>query len=172
MLREVLWILNALAPTLLVIVTLLYVIITRSLASENKKLREEQYRPRVTIGYEMLKRGDRSNEKKQYVHFVVRNIGMLSAFNIKFKIESDLAYNNSQNIISQISFVDRGIPYLTSNQDLKQYLFNANTPNLTIKQPTCKGTVSYSDTPDNLGRNFKEEFTIDFSYIEGSILIE
>ena len=158
--------LGALAPTLLVIITGLYVWITRNLVNENKRLREEHYRPRVVIGHEFLKRGDRQNEKKKLVHLLVQNIGTIPAFNVKFEIESDLIS------ISEIPFIKQPYPYLMPNQKLKRYLFNAQTPPEEIAQSTCKGKVSYSDTLDDAGKVFEENFVIDFSYIKEAILIE
>jgi len=171
MCEKILITLGALAPTLLVIVTFIYVIITRNLVKESKRLREEQYRPRVVISYKIL-RGATRNTKKQYVHLLVRNIGTLSAFNIKFKIESDILKDKGDNLISEISFIKRPIPYLPPEQTLKWYLFNVMTPPKEIDISKCKGKVSYSDTPNNSGKIFEENFDIDFSYMKEAIFIE
>jgi len=163
---------GALAPTLLVIITGFYVLITRNLVKESKRLREEQYRPRVVIGHEILKRGGRQNEKKNLVHLLVQNIGTVPAFNIKFKIESDILTDKGNNLISEIPFIKQTYPYLMPNQKLKGYLFNTETPSEEITQSTCRGKVSYSDTLNDAGKVFEENFVIDFSYIKDTILLE
>jgi len=160
------------APTLLVIITGFYVWITKNLVNESKRLREEQYRPRVVIGHEILKRGDRQNEKKELVHLLVQNIGTVPAFNIKFKIESEILTDKGNNLISEIPFIKQTYPYLMPNQKLKDYLFNTETPPEEIAQSTCRGKVSYSDTLNDAGKVFEENFVIDFAYIKDTTLLE
>lgn len=162
----------ALAPLFLVIVTGFYAWKTKGIVEENKKLRDEQYRPRVVVGYEILRRYGKREEKKVYVHFVVRNIGLVSAFNIKLDIESDLIYSKQGNSISQIPFINSNIQYLMPNQDVKGYLFNITSPYEKIYESECYGTVTYSDSSDDSGKKYNEKFIIDFSHTKGLIFIE
>lgn len=70
-LLEIQNILNSLTPLaafLLVIITFLYFLQTERLVEENKKFRDEQYRPRVTVSYKLLRMyGKRA---RNFVYFV------------------------------------------------------------------------------------------------------
>ena len=70
-LLEIQNILNSLTPLaafLLVIITFLYFLQTKRLVEENKRFRDEQYRPRVTVGYELLRMYEK--RARNFVYFV------------------------------------------------------------------------------------------------------
>jgi len=152
----------ALAPLFLVIVTGFYAWKTKGMVEENKKLRDEQYRPRVVVSYKLLRMYEK--RARNSVYFVVRNIGITSAFNIIFDIESDLMYSKGKSI-SQIPLVKDTIPYLAPNEDKKWYLFRIESENEEILyekryKETCCGTLTYYDS---LEKEYKEKFIIKFT---------
>jgi len=156
------------APLFLVIVTLFLVIVTFLYFLQTKKLVDEQYRPRVAVSYELLRKY--KGKSRNFVYFVVRNIGLTSAFNIRFDIESDLMYSKGISI-SQIPLVKDTIPYLAPNEDRKWYLFRIESENEKIsyekryKETFC-GTLTYYDS---LEKEYKGKFIIKFTHLKGYI---
>ena len=70
-LLEIQNILNSLTPLaafLLVIITFLYFLQTKRLVEENKKLRDEQYRPRVIVSYKLQRMYEK--RARNFVYFV------------------------------------------------------------------------------------------------------
>lgn len=70
-LLEILNILNSLTPLaafLLVIITFLSFLQTKRLVEENKKFRDEQYRPRVIVSYKLQRMYEK--RARNFVYFV------------------------------------------------------------------------------------------------------
>lgn len=114
---------------LIAFITLLYVVLTYELVSENRKMRKLQTEPNVYLFIE--------TREKDYdiIDFFIQNIGMGAAYNIEFEVLSDYIYGLltidkeghglliPKNLYaSKASIIKNGIKYLAPNQ--KKRLFS------------------------------------------------
>lgn len=139
---------------ILAIITLIYVILTRKLVLENKKTREVLNAPKVITVIEP------SPERASLVEMVLKNIGFGPAFNIVIKVEPDLFCYSGKKLLSEHSFVKRGISYLAPGDKFRHFLNEASDMKKEEIETIYKGSLTYKDV---YGKVYNSNFVIDFS---------
>lgn len=133
--------------------TVFYVILTRSLVSETRKMREAQTEPNIFISLK---------SKEEYiglVDLIIQNIGLGAAYNIKFEIEPDFEYAKGR-MLSEINLIKNGLHYLAPNQKIS--FFIASIPEIFMKKK--KSFFEIKVKYDNkFGKPYKNTYLIDFS---------
>ena len=105
--------------------TVCYAFLTWSLVSETKKLRETQTEPKIAAWVELTK------EFTPLAYLRIQNIGLGSAFNIRFQLTDEAKNPGGQLLIKdflETSFLNTGIEYLGPEQELssRAILFREN----------------------------------------------
>ena len=133
--------------------TVFYVILTRSLVSETRKMREAQTEPDISVSIS-------SKEESTYLKDMqIQNIGLGAAYNIKFEIEPDFEYAKGC-MLSEINLIKNGLHYLAPNQKIS--FFIASIPEIFMKKN--KSFFEIKVKYDNkFGKPYKNTCLIDFS---------
>lgn len=95
--------------------TLILAVGTLILALETKRMRLAQTEPEVFIHFQPKK------DDLKTIDLVIGNSGNGTAFNIEFEIYPDFEYKKGK-LLSKLSFMQEGIPFLAPKQTLKSYL--------------------------------------------------
>ncbi|MFA6489392.1 MAG: hypothetical protein WCT52_01815 [Candidatus Micrarchaeia archaeon] len=134
--------------------TVAYTLMTMLLVLENKAMREAQTEPRMSV---YLKPRE---ESINLMDLNVENIGMGPAFDINFKIEPDFACMGTGNL----STILNKIAYLTPKNTRSVFLTSMLDNFEEKKKTKLLVKVSYKDKN---GKQYTEEFTLDFSEFVG-----
>ena len=136
------------------IATIAYAILTWSLVSETKKLREAQTEPKVSAIIQPRE------EWLNFIDLVIQNIGMGPAYNIKFQVLPDFEEEERRFKVSEIGFIKNGLRYIAPNQKLETYLTNlADNFEEKCNKP-FKIVITYQSV---VGKTYNDEYLIDFS---------
>jgi hypothetical protein len=139
--------------------TAFYVILTRSLVKETKKLREAQTEPKISIRIE-------PNEHCMlYCDMIIQNIGLGPAYDLNFNISPDIK-NFDEKPLSELNIIKNGIKYLAPSAKRQFFLtqFSKQSKENREIQESFGIEVTYKDGQDKI---LKEHFTIDFSEFMG-----
>lgn len=134
--------------------TVAYVVLTWSLVSETKKLREVQTEPKISAIIQPRE------EWLNFIDLIIQNIGLGPAYNIQFQVDPDFEEEERSFKLSDIGFIKNGLRYLAPNQKLQTYLTNladnfeekCNNPFIIV--------ISYQNA---IGKMYNDEYLIDFS---------
>lgn len=138
--------------------TFLYVIFTLWLVSEKRKVREAQTKPNISV---IIQSRDELNFN--FIDRVIQNIGLGPAYNINFKIKSDVQYNEVE-MLSKLGFIKNGLKYLAPNQKLQSFLTNM----LENFEEKIKIKFEIEINYENcVGKTYKDSYLIDFSQLKG-----
>ena len=99
--------------------TLVYAALTWKLVSETRRMRKAQTDAKVTVRVETRK------EALNFIDFVVSNEGVGPAYDIQFKLIPLSSRTNDESILNKISslgFIDKGLDYLSPNQEFRTFL--------------------------------------------------
>ena len=141
------------------IATVFYVILTKSLVKETKKLRKVETDPLMSVYIEHDERWI------QCIDLVIRNIGNGPAYDITFNINPDfLMDKNREKKLSDIPFM-REIRYLPPGNSLKTFLAQAPEVLNRDKSERCFDITTTYKGKDN--KKYKEVFKIDFEMLTG-----
>lgn len=97
--------------------TIIYAILTWCLIRETRKMRKAQTEPNVSVYVQP------SHVWMHFFDFVVKNIGLGPAYDVKFKILEEFAIKNDRKL-SDIDFMKEGINYMPPNYSVSSYFFN------------------------------------------------
>lgn len=97
------------------IATLILAVGTLILALETKRMRLAETEPEVFIHFQP------KEDDLKIIDLIIGNSGNGAAFDIEFEIYPDFEYKKGD-LLSELSFIQEGIPFLASNQTLKSYL--------------------------------------------------
>ena|SRR3990167_8413387 len=143
--------------------TVVYAILTASLVSETKKMREAQTEPKVEI---VLK------PREEFIHFVnlyVRNIGLGPAYDISFSILIESGGEGAKSLVedfTKANFFRQGLRYLGPNQEMISG-YSQMTDKLNEKiESVLNFKVNYKSS---IGKTYNESFRIDFSELKGQV---
>lgn len=140
------------------IATVTYVILTRSLVKETKKLRKVATEPLISIYIEPEERWI------NLIDLVIKNIGGGPAYNISFRIEPDFLIDKDRNkYLSSLSFMQH-LEYLSAGQCLRFFLASAVDVLNRENGKSFKITVSYEGKDK---AKYEEEFIINFEKFKG-----
>jgi hypothetical protein len=135
--------------------TAFYVILTRSLVKETKKLREAQTEPKISICI-------KPNENcLLYCDMIIQNIGLGAAYNLNFKVGSDVR-DFDRKPLSELNIIKNGIRYLTPSEKRQFFLtqFSRKVQEKMVVQDSFEIETTYENEQ---GKKFKDRFIIDFS---------
>ncbi len=134
--------------------TVAYVVLTWSLVSETKKLREVQTEPKISAIIQPRE------EWLNFIDLIIQNIGLGPAYNIQFQVDPDFEEEGRSFKLSDIGFIKNGLRYLAPNQKLQTYLTNlADNFEQKCNNP-FRIVVSYQSA---IGKRYNDEYLIDFS---------
>jgi hypothetical protein len=143
-------------------VTLIYVVLTRELVLESRKMRELQTAPNVYLFIEPR------NEHNDITDLFIQNFGMGAAYNIQFNLLSDFIYYESKErskiyFASEAIIIKDGIKYLAPTQ--KKRLFSTtfnDVKELNLQNNLGNYLKIYVTYQDNIRRKKYESFDINF----------
>lgn len=160
----------AFVTSLSVFFTLIYVILTRELVLENRKMLELQTEPNVFLFIEPR------NVHNDITDLFIQNIGMGAAFNIRFKVVSDFIFNKSYidndgyprdqtkyYWASKALIIKDGVKYLAPNQKKRLFSTVFNVFEKINLQNNLDNILRINvEYEDYIGREKEEHFTINF----------
>lgn len=138
--------------------TVAYVLLTRSLVSETKKLREVQTEPKISV---IIQPDERYIN---WINLVIQNIGLGPAYNLQFQVYPDFEEKERKFKVSEIGFIKNGLRYMAPNQKLQTFLTNTgeNFEQKCEKSFTMK--IAYQNAVE---KTYNDEYLIDFSQQKG-----
>jgi len=137
--------------------TVFYAILTRSLVSETKKMREAQTEPNIFISLK---------SKEEYiglVDLVIQNIGLGAAYNLKFDVNPDFEYSKGR-MLSEIKFIKNGLRYLPPNNKRVYFLISLIGRAEELEKISIEVKAEYDNC---LGKSYQQQYTLDFSELLG-----
>lgn len=139
--------------------TVVYVILTRKLVNETRKLRKAQTEPKISIRIE-------PNENCiRYCDMIIQNIGLGPAYNINFDVSSDIKDFDGKPL-SDLNIIKTGIKYLapsTKRQFFLTQFFEISNDIMKIRD-SFEIKVSYKNSQNEI---LNECFIMDFSEFSG-----
>lgn len=145
------------------IATVAYAILTRSLVSETKKMREVQTEPRIEIALKSL------NFAINIVRLHVRNIGLGPAKNVKFTSHIISGGEGAEKLLNEFNktnFLKNGLKYFGPNHELHSGYTDV-TEDYDAKIATV---LDYQVEYESItGKKYKDHIIIDMSEQEGLI---
>jgi len=144
----------AIATIVLVIITIVYVLMTGKLVGESKRLRKLQNSPNVITIIEPF------SERASLVEMVLKNVGFGPAFNIKIKVQPDFMCYSGKKLLSQHSFIRKGIRYLAPGEEIRHFLNERSEMSKEEQETIYNGSVVYNDA---FGEIYTGSFIINFS---------
>lgn len=137
--------------------TVVYAILTGKLVGETKRMREVQTEPKVWI------RIQPREEWINLVDFIIHNIGLGPAYNIRFEISPDFEYTQGK-FLSELNLIKNGLKFLAPNQKLQFFLTSMVED---FKQKTETPFAVKVKFQNSVGSNFEETYVVDFSELVG-----
>lgn len=139
--------------------TVFYVLLTRGLVLETKKLRRAQTEPQVLINLQT------SEAWISLLDLVIQNIGLGAAHNLTFEVNPDLQLRTGRKL-SEVNFIKNGLKCLAPNQKITCFIGNLIEEAKKEKKTVLEISVSYENKK---GDREKESFTLDFSEFFGLV---
>lgn len=137
--------------------TVFYAILTRRLVTETRKMREAQTEPNIFIGLK---------SKEEYISLadlVVQNIGLGTAYNLKFDVNPDFEYYKGHKF-SDIEIIKNGLNYLAPNNKITYFLTSLIGRIKELGKVSVEVGVKYENC---LGKIYQQKFLLDFSELFG-----
>lgn len=148
----------------MLIATLILAVGTLILALETKRMRLAQTEPEIFANLQP------QEDKVKVIDLVIGNSGHGTALNIEFEVIPDFEYKKNE-FLSQLSFIQEGIPYLAPNQILKSYLIWLEEVNSLPFDELAKPFNIQIKYENISGKKFKRIYPIDLSPL-GSLTSE
>jgi hypothetical protein len=146
--------LSILFSALVAVATVVYAVLTWRLVEETRKMRESQTEPVVSVMIEQ------AEQWINLIDMVIRNIGLGPAYNLKFRVDPDFKYEDTNKNLSDLGFIRNGVQYLAPNQEIRFFLTSlVQNYKEKIEHP-FQITVSYESFT---GKHFERTYPIDFS---------
>lgn len=153
--------LNLVFSLIVAVATLFYVILTRSLVKETKRMREAQTEPHVAAKVEL------TDEWIHFIMFAVENVGVGPAYNIKLTIKPDFITDMNRPL-SSIGMFKHGISYLAPGQRLSIYLTSLLGKIDEIEKPDSKYKFTvHINYESSTGVKYSNTYPIDFLQFMG-----
>lgn len=151
--------LNNNSGAILAITTLVYAIITGRMLYETKRMRESHTEPYVFVNIQPL-------EKAQSIlNLVIQNIGPGPAYELKFKVEPDIALKSGHNL-SEVNLMKQGFRYLAPNQKLECIIASAIEEAKKKEKTIHYLTVYYKNKKK---KNYEHTYILDFTEYFGML---
>ncbi|NBJ14039.1 MAG: hypothetical protein FNP40_00375 [Dehalobacter sp. 4CP] len=149
---------NAISTIGLTIITLIYVLLTRNISKETKMMRIAQTEPNISAIIQS------EEDCIKFIHLIIKNIGLGPAYNVKFKINPDYEDRILGGKLSEIGFIENGLPYFAPNQEFKIFLTNMAESYEEKMKKTFEIEVIYKS---NIHKEYSNTYLIDFSQLRG-----
>ena len=133
--------------------TVCYVFLTKSLVSETKKMRKAQTAPNIFVSIK---------SKEEYpgiVDLIVQNIGLGTAYNLRFDVNPDFEYEKGHKF-SDIKLIKQGLNYLAPNNKFTDFLTSIIGRIDELGKIATEVSVKYENC---LGDSHQQKFLLDFS---------
>lgn len=133
--------------------TVFYAILTGRLVSETRRMREAQTEPNIFVSIK---------SKEEYiglVDLIVQNIGLGTAYNLKFDVNPDFQYDKGRKF-SDIKLIKKGLNYLAPNSKFTYFLTSIIGRVEELGEIAVEVSVKYENC---LGKNYQQNFLLDFS---------
>jgi len=133
--------------------TIFYVLLTRSLVSETRKMREAQTEPNIFVSIK---------SKEEYIgiiDLIVENIGLGTAYNLRFDVNPDFEYDKGRKF-SDIKLIKDGLNYLAPNNKFTYFLTSIMGRIDELGETVVEVIVKYKNC---LGDSYQQKFLLDFS---------
>lgn len=136
--------------------TVFYVLLTRKLVSETRKMRKVQTEPNIFVSL---------HSKEEWIGLIdleIQNIGLGAAYNLNFELNPDFEYSKGL-FLSELNFIKNGVNYLVPNQKIKHFLTS-----LVGRKELEKTKIGFKVKYENsIGKSYQREYTLDFSEFWG-----
>lgn len=149
---------NAISTICLTIITLIYVLLTWNISNETKMMRIAQTEPNISAIIQS------EEDCISFIHLIIKNIGLGPAYNVKFKINPDYEDRILRGKLSEIGFIENGLPYFAPNQEFKIFLTNMAESYEEKMKKTFEIEVIYESSIHKL---YSNTYLIDFSQMRG-----
>jgi len=149
---------TAISTVVLTIVTFAYVLLTRSISKETEIMRKTQTEPNISATIQ-------SDERNlNWIKFVIKNIGLGPAYNVKFEVNPDFEDKLLTCKLSEIGFIKNGLPYFAPNQEFQILLTNMAENYQEKLKKAFEIKVTYES---NIHEPYSNTYVIDFSQQRG-----
>jgi hypothetical protein len=149
---------TAISTVVLTIVTLVYVLLTRSINLETKMMRKAQTAPNISA---IIQADERYISWKKCV---VKNIGLGPAYDVKFEVNPDFEDKLLTCKLSEIGFIKNGLPYFAPNQEFQILLTDMKENYQEKLKQNFEIKITYESSIHELYNN---TYLIDFSQQSG-----
>lgn len=146
---------------IVMLATVVYAILTASLVTETRRMREAQTEPTMEVT---------ASPREEYVNIMtlrVKNIGLGPAYNLRFKLRGESQTSGENDLIEDFSrsqFLSKGLRYLGPGQEL-QSGYTQMTKNFAEKiKARLIVEVTYSSAT---GKSYTDAIPIHFEEFEG-----
>jgi len=137
--------------------TVVYAILTWRLTSETMKMRKAQTEPKIAVYIQHCQ------VSMHFYDFVVKNIGLGPAYDVKFKILEEFDVKEDRKL-SDIEFIKEGINYMPPNYSVTSYFFRMLGQYEEIINKNLKIKVLYKNSEK---KEISEVININMSQFKG-----
>jgi len=143
--------------------TVVYVVLTRALVAETRRMRENQTEPDISIALVP------SRSWLNWINMEIDNLGAGAAHNVRLQVEPDFE-NRSGQFLSQFGPFKNGIKRLPPGSKIISFVTEMVGKN-SEKRRNAEFTIC-ADYENSEGRSFHRDFPINLSYMEGLMAID
>ncbi len=146
----------------LTLATVLYVLFTWKITSENKKMREAQTEPRISLSIQ---------PREEYINFlnmIVENIGQGPAYEVRFELNHDFEFAKGH-FLSELGFIKNGIAYFAPRQKIEFFLTNMVEGFNDKMNNEIRIKVTYNS---KAGKRYEDEYRISLKELVGLTNLE
>jgi hypothetical protein len=139
--------------------TVVYAVLTWKLTSETRLLREASSNPKVSIGI-------KTDDWWLNLNYIfVKNEGMGPAYDIKFalNVDKDACNERIYHGINKLSFLSKGIDYLSAGCEISSYIFDESGIELT----DLDVVVVYIEYKNAFNKVMNDKYILDFTVFNG-----
>lgn len=143
--------------------TVVYVVLTRALVAETRRMRENQTEPDISIALVP------SRSWLSWINMEIDNLGAGAAHNVRLQVEPDFE-NRSGQFLSQLGPFKNGIKRLPAGSKIISFVTEMVGKD-SEKRRNSEFTIR-ADYENSEGRSFHRDFQINLSYMEGLMAID
>jgi hypothetical protein len=158
-------VINLLFGGIVAVATAVYAILTSTLVSETRRLREAQTEPHIELSFRSR------DEITSLIDIVAVNIGAGPAYEVKVRFAANSASEGAKQLLHQLSgfnALSNGIAYLAPRQEMRSYWTDVRE-HLEEKLSTIISATSTCKSA--MGKVYTRHHTLDLSELKGMIRI-
>lgn len=153
--------LTVLFTAIVTLSTVAYVLLTATLVSETRRLREVQTEPKINIAF---------RPREEWINFIdleIKNIGQGPAYNIQFNVTAETDSEANKNLVAdllKINMIRHGLRYLSPERGFCSFFTSMADGFNDKKVARFNVVITYESA---LKKRYKETFVLDFSELVG-----